>query len=54
MGYLAVEALYRGETNRIISVKDGKYVDQDIDEALAMTKEPSLDIWNANLHISTY
>lgn len=54
MGYLAVEALYRGETNRVISVKNGGYVDQDIDEALAMTKEPSLDIWNANLHISTY
>ena len=54
MGYLAVEALYRGETNRIIGVQKGQYVDLDIDEALAMKRKPSMDIWNANLHISTY
>lgn len=54
MGYLAVEALYRGETNRIIGVQKGQYVDLDIDEALAMERKPSMDIWNANLHISTY
>ena len=54
MGYLAVEALYRGETNRIIGVQKGQYVDLDIDEALAMKRKPLMDIWNANLHISTY
>lgn len=54
MGYLAVEALARGETNRIIAVQNGRYVDLDIDEGLAMEREPSMDIWNANLNISTY
>ncbi|MBQ7064216.1 MAG: 6-phosphofructokinase [Firmicutes bacterium] len=54
MGYLAVEALYSGETNRLICVQNGKYVNIDIDEGLAMKREPSLDIWKANLQISTY
>jgi 6-phosphofructokinase 1 len=54
MGNLAVEVLSRGDTNRVICVQGGKYVDMDIDEALAMTKQPSLDIWDANLQISTY
>ena len=54
MGYLAVEALAKGETNRVIAVQKGAYVDIDIDEGLAMKKTPSMDIWKANLQISTY
>ena len=54
MGNKAVEVLSRGDTNRVICVQNGRYVDMDIDEALAMTKQPSLDIWDANLQISTY
>jgi 6-phosphofructokinase 1 len=38
MGGYAIDLLYRGETNRVICVNGGKYVDFDIDEALAMEK----------------
>lgn len=54
MGDLAVKALLRGETDRIIAVQDGKYVDIDIDEGLAMKKVPMMDIWEANHDISSY
>ncbi|BAK46495.1 MAG: 6-phosphofructokinase [Lachnospiraceae bacterium] len=39
MGSIAVDLLCEGKTNRIVGYKDGKFVDFDIDEALAMTKE---------------
>ena len=39
MGAHAVELLANGKTNRVIAVKNGKYCDYDIDEALAMKKE---------------
>ena len=39
MGAYAVDLLYRKATNRVICYKDGKYVDFDIDEGLAMKKE---------------
>ena len=42
MGYYAIELLEQGTFNRVIAFKDGKYVDYDIEEALAMTK--SLDM----------
>ncbi len=54
MGVRAVETLCSGKTNRLIAVQNGKYVDIDIDEGLAMTRQPALDIWDANLKISTY
>ena len=38
MGYLAVELLNQGKTNRIVCTKDGGYLDVDIDEALSMKK----------------
>ena len=38
MGYLAVELLLAGKTNRIICTHDGSYADVDIDEGLSMKK----------------
>ena len=38
MGYLAVERLRSGKTNRIVCTHDGGYTDVDIDEALNMKK----------------
>ncbi len=38
MGYLAVELLVAGKTNRIVCTHDGGYVDIDIDDGLEMKK----------------
>ena len=38
MGFLAVELLLQGKSNRIVCTHDGSYTDVDIDEALAMNK----------------
>ena len=38
MGYLAVELLLAGKTNRIVCTKAGTFTDVDIDEALQMQK----------------
>ena len=38
MGYLAVELLLAGKTNRIVCTHEGGYTDVDIDEALSMSK----------------
>ena len=38
MGYLAVELLLAGKTNRIVCTHDGTFSDVDIDEGLAMKK----------------
>jgi 6-phosphofructokinase 1 len=38
MGYLAVELLLSGKTNRIVCTVDGSYTDVDIDEGLSMQK----------------
>lgn len=38
MGYLAVELLMAGKTNRIVCTHDGGYTDIDIEEGLAMSK----------------
>lgn len=38
MGYLAVEALLAGKTNRIICTHDGQYTDVDIQEGLQMER----------------
>lgn len=38
MGNLAVELLCEGKSNRVVAYKDGKFVDFDINEALAMKK----------------
>lgn len=39
MGAYAVDILMQGKKNRVVAWRDGKYVDYDIDEALAMQKE---------------
>jgi len=39
MGYLAVEKLLEGKTNRIICTRDGKFTDVDIQEGLAMNRD---------------
>ena len=39
MGYMAVELLLQGKSNRIVCTRDGGYIDIDIDEALSMKKE---------------
>ena len=54
MGVYAVDLLASGENNRVVAYRDGKYVDFDIDEALSMEREPSLDIAEVNRRISTY
>ena len=44
MGYYAVELLSRGIGNRVVSLRDGNLVDDDIHEALAMTKQFDFDM----------
>ena len=39
MGSYAVDLLCEGKSNRLVAYKNGKFVDYDIDEALAMTKD---------------
>ena len=39
MGAYATDILLQGKTNRVVCYRDGKFVDLDIEEALAMTKE---------------
>ena len=41
MGAIAVDLLCEGKSNRLVAYKGGKFVDFDIDEALAMTKDIS-------------
>ena len=38
MGAMAVDLLCEGKSNRVVAHKDGKFVDYDIDDALAMKK----------------
>ena len=38
MGAMAADLLKAGKSNRVIAQSGGKFVDFDIDEALAMTK----------------
>ncbi len=50
MGYLAVELLMQGKTNRIVCTHDGGYIDIDIDEGLSMKKsiqEMEVDVLHA-------
>lgn len=39
MGALAVDLLEEGKSNRVVAYKAGKYVDYEIDDALAMKKD---------------
>lgn len=47
MGCKAVDLLCEGKSNRLVSYRAGKFVDDDIDEALAMTK--SLDPYEVDI-----
>ena len=38
MGYLAVELLLQGKTNRIVCTNNGRFTDVDIDDGLAMER----------------
>lgn len=40
MGAKAVELLCQGKSNRVVAYRHGEFVDFDIEEALAMTKQP--------------
>ena len=48
MGSYAVDLLVEGKSNRLVAYKNGKFVDFDIDEALAMKK----DIYEYEFNIS--
>ena len=39
MGALAVDLLCQGKSNRVVGYRHGRFVDYDIDEALAMEKD---------------
>jgi len=54
MGSYAVDLLAAGETNRVVSYRNGRYSDFDIEEALAMHKAPSYEIETVNRQVSTY
>lgn len=41
MGAYAADIILEGKTNRVVALKNGEFVDYDIDEALAMTKNIS-------------
>lgn len=43
MGYEAVKVLAEGKGNRIVATRDGRIVDLDMEEALAMTKAFEMD-----------
>lgn len=52
MGYYAVDLLSQGIGNRVVAMKDGKIVDYDIQEALSMSKDIDLDLYNIANEIS--
>lgn len=54
MGENAVNTLLDGKQNRVIAFKNGQYVDFDLAEALQMMRKPCTDVWDANLHLSSY
>lgn len=49
MGAYAVDLLAQGKSNRIVAYKDAKFVDYDIDEALAMKKD--IDEYKLNVSL---
>ena len=52
MGAYAVDLLCEGKSNRVVAYKDGKFVDYDVDEALAMEKHISDYQFNAGKNLS--
>jgi len=53
MGYQAVQSLLAGQGNCVIATKDGKIVNIDIEEALAMTKEFPMDRYDVLEAVTT-
>ena len=52
MGTKAVDLLNAGATNRIVAYRDGKFVDYDIEEALAMTKDLDQFLYDTSIRLS--
>ena len=52
MGALAVDLLCEGKSNRVVAYKGGQYVDYEIDEALAMTKDIDEYQFTVSKHMS--
>jgi len=52
MGAKAVDLLNSGASNRIVAYKDGKFVDYDIEEALAMTKDIDQYLYDTSIRLS--
>lgn len=52
MGAYAVDLLCEGKSNRVVAYKDGKFVDYDVDEALAMQKHISDYQFNVGKNLS--
>ena len=52
MGAYAVDLLCEGKSNRVVAYKDGKFVDYDVDEALAMEKHISDYQFNVGKNMS--
>jgi 6-phosphofructokinase 1 len=52
MGCYAVDLLHNGASNRIVAYKEGKIVDFDIQEALAMTKDIDQFLYDASVRLS--
>lgn len=52
MGSKAVDLLNSGATNRIVAYRDGKIVDYDIEEALAMTKDIDQFLYETSIRLS--
>lgn len=51
MGSMAVDLLLEGKSNRVVAYKDGQFVDYDIDEALAMTKDIDEKMYEVSKHL---
>ncbi|QSX07817.1 6-phosphofructokinase [Alkalibacter rhizosphaerae] len=45
MGYMAVNLLLDGKTNRVIGIRDNKYLDMDTNEALEIKKEFDMEAY---------
>ncbi|MCD8109124.1 MAG: 6-phosphofructokinase [Clostridiales bacterium] len=52
MGAMAVDLLCAGKSNRLVAYKNGTFVDFDIDEALAMTKDISDYQFNVGVNMT--
>ena len=52
MGAMAVDLLCAGKSNRVVGYQHGEFVDFDVDEALAMTKNISDYQFNIGKNLS--